>query len=369
MRICTPLALACAAWSSSLTSGCATARREFMPDTHAPITVYDRVETHSGVRSVATGSAQTVNGNGEVVGTTTFYQNRVVRWKERNWYPLQGQERLDDESFYRIAGDQDAVKLYADYHESGVTKHKIGWGLLGGGIALLGGGIAMAVVARDGDDRGLSYGGYLTMAIGLAAGGVGGWLAVAGKRQAEITDHRLVEDARRMKADAEHYNLAFAAALPPAPPSPLSMTPPPPSPLPTAGAGGLLAGRFPIRVVPVTATLVGQHVRQFELTGDGSVWADGRKVAAISGSEVRNLRGDMLFWVRADGAFVDRFGRTQVRFSGDDLVEGRNRFLVAPGGRILSVLPAGSEIAGQVIRGARCKRTVLVALFAALAAR
>jgi hypothetical protein len=140
----------------------------------------------------------------------------------------------------------------------------------------------------------------------------------------------------------------------------------------TAGATSAesaAVARAPIRVVPVTGTLEGLHVRQFELTRDGSVLADGRKVAAIVDSEVRDRRGEMLFWVRADGALVDRFGGSQVRFSGDVLVEGHNRFLVAPRGRIVSVLPAGSEVAGKVHRGARHKRTVLVALFAALAAR
>jgi hypothetical protein len=128
--------------------------------------------------------------------------------------------------------------------------------------------------------------------------------------------------------------------------------------------------RSSIQVVPVSATLVGQHVRQFELTRDGNLFADGRFVAAIAGSEVRDARGTLLFWLRADGAFIDRFGASPVHFRGDDLVEGHNRLLVAPGGHILSVLPAGSsEIAGQVVRGARFRRTVLVALFVALAAR
>jgi hypothetical protein len=147
-----------------------------------------------------------------------------------------------------------------------------------------------------------------------------------------------------------------AAAPVEAPPAPLS-------------ADSAVGERAPIRVVPVTGTVEGLHVRQFELTRDGSVLADGRKVAALVDSEVRDRHGAILFWVRADGALVDRFGNSQVRFSGDVLVEGHNRFLVAPRGRIVSVLPAGSEVAGKVHRGARHKRTVLVTLFAALAAR
>jgi hypothetical protein len=127
--------------------------------------------------------------------------------------------------------------------------------------------------------------------------------------------------------------------------------------------------RTAIPVVPVKGTLVGQPVREFALTRDGSILADGRKVAAIVDAEVRDRRGELLFWLRADGALVDRFGNSQVRFAGDLLVDGDNRFVVAPSGRIVSVLPDGSEVAGRVQRGARYKRTVLVALLAALAAR
>jgi len=291
-----------------------------------------------------------------------------VHWKERNWYPIQGQERLDDESFYRIVGDQDAVNVYSDYHKKGVTKHKLGWGLLAGGVALIGGGIAMTYVGAHDHNNGLQYGGYITGIIGLTGGVLGGWLAISGKREAETTDHRLIEDARRVKADAMRYNAALAASLPPPAPPPQPVVAPPPAPTLDHG-GGLVGGRALIRVVPVFGTLVGQTVHKFELALDGSVFADGRKVATIIGSEVRDSRGEMLFWLRSDGVFIERDGKVDVHFQGDDLVQGGHRFLIAPGGRILSVRAGDSQVAGQVIRGARFKRTVMVALCAALAGR
>jgi hypothetical protein len=348
-------------------SGCATLRNEFMTDTHAPIRVYDRVETRVGTERVATGESQTRDGDGNVIGSTTYYQNRTVRWKERNWYPIQGDARLDDESFYRIVGDQDAVQRYDEYHRRGVFKNKVGWGLLGGGVAVLGGSIAMYKVGSDQKNSGLSYGGYIGMAVGLVGIGVGVWEMIDGKRQAATADSRLLEDVARMKMAANGYNGTLMASLPPPPappPPPLPAAPPPPesgSMLPTVGAL--------IHIVPVSGTLVGQSVRQFQLTADGSVWADGRKVAAILGSEIRNLRGELLFRVRADGAFVDRFGRSEVRFIGDELMHGHDRFVVSPDGRIVSVAPGGSELTGRVLRGLRFKRTVLVALVAALGAR
>jgi hypothetical protein len=357
------------AWLTSialvLATGCATARTEFMPDTHAPISVYDRIETRTGVEKVQTGSATYTNGNGEVTGGATFYRNQVVHWKERNWYPIQGQERLDDESFYRIVGDQEAVDLYSNYHKKGVSKHKLGLGLLAGGVALIGGGIAMTYVGANDRNSGLQYGGYITGLVGLTGGTVGLVLTLVGKRQAETTDHRLIEDPRRVKADAMRYNTALAASLPPPPAPPPPPVAPPPEPT-LAQGGSLLGGRAPIRVVPVFGTLIGQPVRRFELAGDGSVIADGRKVATIIGSEVRDTRGEMIFWLRSDGAIVERGGKVDARFQGDDLVQRGTRLLVGPGGRILSVLAGGSQVAGQVIRGAHFKRTVMVALYAAL---
>ena len=115
--------------------GCAELRSEFMPATGEPLRIHDRTVTRTGVEQVETG--HTENSRGET--TSTSYANQVVHWSEREYYALQGGARLDDESFYRITNDQDAVARYDAYHHGGVKKNVLGWILMTVGLGVTGG--------------------------------------------------------------------------------------------------------------------------------------------------------------------------------------------------------------------------------------
>lgn len=194
--------------------GCAELRSEFMPATGEPMHIHDRTVTRTGVEQVEVG--HTENSKGET--TSTQYANQVVHWQEREYYALQGRERLDDESFYRIAGDREAVARYDSFHKGGVSKNVLGWILLPLGLGIAGGGTATWFVGNDMKDASgnltqngstITTIGYVGLGIGAALAVLGGTLISLGRHEAAATDVRLIEDPGRMKADAARYNDAM----------------------------------------------------------------------------------------------------------------------------------------------------------------
>lgn len=195
--------------------GCAELRTEFTPATGEAMRVHDRTVTRTGVEQVATGEDEIRSSSGEVVATNTHYQNQQVSWQEREWYPRQGFVRIDDESFYRITKDDDAVARYDGYHHGGVTKNTIGWIMLGLGLGIAGGGAGTWFAGssmKDASGAVTSTGqtldtiGYTGLSIGAAVAVLGGTLLMLGKREAAARDVRIIDDPERMKADAARYN-------------------------------------------------------------------------------------------------------------------------------------------------------------------
>ena len=194
-----------------LVTGCAELRTDFIPATGAPVYVHDRTVTRQGVEQVETGETRDRNGN--VIATS--YANQAVSWQEREVYPIQGGQRIDDESFYRITHDDDAVRRYDDYHHGGVTRNTVGWILLGLGLGVAGGGGASwAYGASMKDDAGnvtkdgqtFSTAGYVGLGVGAALATLGFTLISLGRKQAADMDVRLIDDPGRMKADAARYD-------------------------------------------------------------------------------------------------------------------------------------------------------------------
>ena len=202
-----------------LLAGCAELRTDFIPTTNQPMTVHDETVVRTGTQQVATGQDQIRDANGNIIATSTHYENQKVSWTEREWYPEQGGLRVDDESFFRIVNDKPAVDHYEDYHQRGKTLNTAGWVMVGVGTALLGGGLAMYAADRPVDQAdgtvtgggGLYKAGYGTMTVGIISGLIGGSLVFFGRRSAGAADARLFDDPDRFKRDAERYNDTLGA--------------------------------------------------------------------------------------------------------------------------------------------------------------
>jgi hypothetical protein len=218
-------------------TGCAELRSEYTPSSGEPMSVYDHTVLRTGTQQVATGQDQVRDANGNIIATNTHYENQRIAWTERDWYPEQGGQRVDDESFFRIVNDKQNAEKYQTYHEAGKKKNTAGFILLGIGAALLGGGIGAYEVGKpstnaDGSVSGggpLATVGYVGMTAGLVSAGLGAYLVFAGKREAATKDARIINEPDRFKFDAKRYNetlsgrsevglsSAPAAALAPAP--------------------------------------------------------------------------------------------------------------------------------------------------------
>jgi hypothetical protein len=200
-----------------LLAGCAELRTEFIPTTNEPMSVHDQTVVKTGTQQVATGQDQIRDANGNIIATSTHYENQKVSWTEREWYPEQGGLRVDDESFFRIVGDKPNAEKFESYHSRGKTVNTVGWVMLGVGVGLLGGGVAMYEADKpqdnpDGSVTGggaISKAGYASMTVGLLSGLIGGSLIYFGKHAAGATDARIVNDPDLFKRDARRYNEAL----------------------------------------------------------------------------------------------------------------------------------------------------------------
>src|SRR5512146_2049192 len=101
---------------ASLVSGCAV-RTDFIPANGKRLSVEDRIVRYSTRESVAVGEIR--NNSGDVVATA--YANRDVSHSGRVGHGMQGKEIIDDESFYRIVGDKEAIQKDDEYHARGRT--------------------------------------------------------------------------------------------------------------------------------------------------------------------------------------------------------------------------------------------------------
>jgi len=194
--------------------GCAELRSEYAPATGEPLRVHDRTVQREGVEQVETG--HTENSKGETIATS--YENQTVHWTEREVYPLQGRQRIDDESFYRIAHDDDAVRKYDDYHHGGISKNVLGWILMPLGLGVMGGstgtwiygdGMKDASGALTKDGATWQTASYVGLGIGAALAVLGFTLVSTGRQQAAAPDVRLIDDPARMKRDAMIYDRAL----------------------------------------------------------------------------------------------------------------------------------------------------------------
>ena len=209
--------------------GCAVLRTEFMPSSSQPISIFDQSYVRTGTERVATGQAELRDSQGRLIATSTSYENRQYSWVERKWYPQQAGRRLDDESFFRIIHDEPAVIKYSDYHQAGLKRNKIGLILTGIGAPFLATGVGCTLGGVYGHDNVAAGVGYVTVILGAVLTGVGGTLAVTGKRAAAASDIRLFDEPDRFKAEALKYNQSLVGLRNRA-------TPPPTAPTPTVSA-------------------------------------------------------------------------------------------------------------------------------------
>src|SRR5262249_11990538 len=139
------------------------------------------------------------------------YEDRLMSATITTWACFQGEDKLDDEDFFRIAGDTQAAEDIHNGRDRAVAVNRAGWVVLGVGVAvgILGGVLAATVKTTDNTDpmhpvTSASPVGRYVLTGGILAALIGGSLAFYGNAAAK-REHPL-DDPRRAKRDERKYN-------------------------------------------------------------------------------------------------------------------------------------------------------------------
>lgn len=107
--------------------GCATLPVTGANATGERLSVFEGFATTSGVRREKVGEVEDTNAVGTPVGKADVYQDRAVTTSRPIWFPRQGRARLEDEDFFRRAGDAEAATDVHAARERGVLLNRVGW--------------------------------------------------------------------------------------------------------------------------------------------------------------------------------------------------------------------------------------------------
>jgi hypothetical protein len=206
---------------AALSMGCASLPKTGAQDSGQALYVDVTSENVQYVAKVKTGDVVHKDASGNVIGTSEAYEDKMMSYNITRWAAFQGEDKLDDEDFFRIAGDNQAADQIHNYRAAGVSMNRIGWimAAVGGGV-ILGGIVLYATVKKT--EQTTEYdpvtmmnktvdtkvanhvpGLYVTLA-GVLVGGIGVSVAIAGKGR--TTREHPIDDPRRAKRDERRYN-------------------------------------------------------------------------------------------------------------------------------------------------------------------
>jgi len=164
------------------------------------LAVDGRTQTYQYVSKDKVGEVETKDSAGNTVARSDVYENRTHTAEKFTWYPRQGAIKLEDENFFRIAGDLETAEEIHHSRENGVLMNHIGLGLLAAGVAVALGGYAM----DTSHDSGVASAGTLALSLSSVMLGGGGFLTWFGIAKANA-EHP-VNDYDRAEAAAQTYN-------------------------------------------------------------------------------------------------------------------------------------------------------------------
>lgn len=183
-----------------LGTGCASLPEPQVAPTGEPLNVDSETKTYTYTTKEKVGEIRHRDSHGRSAGTSTVYADKKRTGSYTVWGTYQGETKISDDDFFRIARDEAASKEIRESRERGVLKNRIGWAVLAAGMAAAGTGLGLLQGAKDGDNtnvqQGLLYGGIVGFSIGT-------WLIYDGKSQASA-EHPLSQE--RAERAAENYN-------------------------------------------------------------------------------------------------------------------------------------------------------------------
>jgi hypothetical protein len=198
----TGLKAAAAIGAMAAAAGCATNPAKGLPATGQALGVQTESEHFAYQQQQKVAEVQYHDSAGRPAGTAGVYQTQVVHGTKIHWRPTEGGTVIDDQDFFRIAGDTGSEQEVEEYRRQGKAMNTVGWGL-----TLLGaGGIGATEAFMDtSQGRGRTLDGVA--ALSLIVGAL--WI-YAGHYRVQ-PDHHAVELEKAREA-AKRYNETLTTA-------------------------------------------------------------------------------------------------------------------------------------------------------------
>jgi hypothetical protein len=204
--------------SAAFSLGCATLPMTGVPATGEPLLADVTSERVNYVGQERVGQVVSKDASGRVVGTSEVYEDKLLTANITRWQVFQGNNKIDDEDFFRIGGDIQAADQIAARRDRAVVTNRVGWALLGVGLAAVVGGFVLRSALEEKEKVGTITtttpwypGQYIAGGGGIVAL-VGGYLVFYSNGVAHL-EHPL-DDPRRAKRVERSYNKRLGVAPP-----------------------------------------------------------------------------------------------------------------------------------------------------------
>lgn len=97
-----------------------------------------KTESFSYTQREKVGTVEYRTATGAPNGSADIYKKRTVHGVELDWRPTQGTSVIDDQDFFRIAGDEDAERQIREQRDYARLINRVGYGLVIGGVGVMG---------------------------------------------------------------------------------------------------------------------------------------------------------------------------------------------------------------------------------------
>jgi len=198
---------ACVLVLAGAISGCATNPATGRHATGQPLGLQTEAEHFAYNQQQKVGEVQYRDAAGRSAGSANVYETKRISGTVLHWRPTQGGTVIDDQDFFRIAGDDNAAADIEDHRRQGVAMNRVGWALM----AIGAGGIGATSAFMD-ETQGVGRNLAGASALSLIIGGL--W-AYAGYHRMKPESHLF--EIGRARVAARRYNdtLTPQAAAPP----------------------------------------------------------------------------------------------------------------------------------------------------------
>jgi hypothetical protein len=118
--------------------GCAANPATGVRASGEPLGLKIKTEAFSYTQQEKVGTVEYRTATGAPDGSADIYKKRTVHGVDLQWRPTQGTTIIDDQDFFRIAGDEEAERQTREQRDYARLINRVGYGLVIGGVGVMG---------------------------------------------------------------------------------------------------------------------------------------------------------------------------------------------------------------------------------------